>query len=116
MAETVDSLRKQLDEKLGDVATRKDQYWIGLKMYFAGKLSHRELVELVNICLGSSVALHNKLILAIYAKAQDRPKKIPPKRAAPAPIRPPQSGRRHQSGSRSPDPRHKSCGGHDIRR
>ena len=51
-------------------ATAQKEYIEGLRKYFRGLLSHRELALIVRSALGPHTAIHNRFIRAIFTSAE----------------------------------------------
>eukprot|EP01051_Picozoa_sp_SAG22_P018580 SAG22_NODE_3167_length_1885_cov_2.585666_2_plen_297_part_00 len=49
---------------------KKEQYWNGMRRFFMGKLSQKELTDIVRHTLGPHVARHNQFIRGIYINAE----------------------------------------------
>ena len=61
-------IRKELMAAASPAAQK--EYLNGMKRYFSGLLSHRELALIVRSALGPHTALHNRFIRAIYTTAE----------------------------------------------
>ena len=63
-------IREELMSKASPAARK--QYMDGMRKYFHGLLSHRELAIIVRSALGPHTAIHNRFIRAIFTSAEDQ--------------------------------------------
>ena len=90
-------------------ATAQKEYIEGLRKYFRGLLSHRELALIVRSALGPHTAIHNRFIRAIFTSAEHQAlleeygpgykDKEPAKREAPRPPPEQQPGQKPITGA-----------------
>ena len=63
-------LRNELNARF-EKTEKKEQYWNGMRRFFVGKLTHKELTDIVRATLGpGNIARHNQFIRGIYINAE----------------------------------------------